>query len=232
MHIVVSSGQEAASWYAELKSWQGALGSLFGFVLLIVGALYNFRLNRRRDALLRHEEAQSIVSALYAEMMLLRRECARIARLVANRYHDHGLGRFRGEEPFDRHFLEMLSLPEPALYKALASKVGLLPPDLTLALVTFYSDVEDVRSGIPLLEADETRGYHYSVLVVLRPAIDAVQRVPPTLEKVAAFISKPLPVEDLDVAEAIALRQEEEESFEEARTMREAARKPGAKPNS
>ncbi|TGX53566.1 hypothetical protein E5A73_12110 [Sphingomonas gei] len=220
MHIVISTGQEAASWYGELKSWQGALGSLFGFVLLIVGALYNFRLNRRRDALLRHEEAQSTVSALYAEMTLLRRECARIARLVTNRYNDHGLGRIRGEEAFDRHFLEMLTLPEPVLYPALASKVGLLPPDLALALVSFYSDFEEVRAGIPMLLSDETRGYHYSVLVVLRPAIDAVQGVPPTLDKMASFVGKTLNAEQLDLAEAEALRSEEEEGFEQARAGR------------
>lgn len=221
MHIVISTGQEAASWYAELKSWQGALGSLFGFVLLIVGALYNFRLNRRRDALLRQEEAQSTVSALYAEMTLLRRECARIARLVTNRYNDHGLGRFRGEEPFDRHFLEMLTLPEPALYPALASKVGLLPPDLTLALASFYADVEEVRTGIPMLLPDTARGYHYSVLVVLRPAIDAVQRVPTTLDQMAAFVGKALTAEELDLADAETLRSEEEEGFAQVRTRRE-----------
>lgn len=228
MHIVISSGQDSMSWYAELKSWQGALGSLFGFVLLVVGALYNFRLNRKRDALLRHEEAQSVVTALYAEMTLLRRECARIARLVTQRYHDHGLGRFRGDEPFDHHFLEMLSLPEPPMYRALAPKVGLLPPDLTLALVTFYSDVEDLRSGIPMLQEDKTRGYDYSVLVVLRPALDAVQLAPDTLGKMAAFTGKPLAIEGLDLGDAVGLRDQEEEGFAEVRALRESRGKPNA----
>jgi hypothetical protein len=72
------------NFYEELKGWQGGIGSLLGFLALIVGALWNFRLNRRRDAALRAEEVVSVAAALYGEIVLLRIEAAGLARAVAN----------------------------------------------------------------------------------------------------------------------------------------------------
>ena len=46
-----------SEFYSELKGWQTAIGSLLGFIALMVAALWNFRLNRRRDAALRADEA-------------------------------------------------------------------------------------------------------------------------------------------------------------------------------
>jgi hypothetical protein len=72
------------NFYQELKGWQGGIGSLLGFLALIVGALWNFRLNRRRDAALRSEEVVSVAAALYGEIVLLRIEAAELSRAVAN----------------------------------------------------------------------------------------------------------------------------------------------------
>src|ERR1700722_5331259 len=72
------------SLYDELKGWQSGIAALFGFIALIIGALWNFRLNRRRDAALRAEEAISVAAALYGEVVLLRMEVASLARSVAN----------------------------------------------------------------------------------------------------------------------------------------------------
>ena len=74
------------SIYEELRGWQAGIGSLVGLVALLLGALWNFHLNRRRDKALRREEVLSVEVALYGEILLLRNEVALIARLVANHH--------------------------------------------------------------------------------------------------------------------------------------------------
>jgi hypothetical protein len=71
-------------------------GFIFGIAALILGALINFRLNRRRDALLRAEEADAVAAALYGEIILIRKELARTASLVAKTEMRKG--------SFDKHF--------------------------------------------------------------------------------------------------------------------------------
>lgn len=163
-------------FYTELKTWQGAIGSLLGFVALIVGALFNFNLNRKRDERLRGEEVIAIASALYAEIALTRRSVARMANAVGSRYFRHGL---RGDdsEPYDKHFIEQYQLPALKLYPVLANKVGLLPSQLALEVVRFYSRVEEAQIWLTRLQEDKARPYTYSVAYVLDPAIDAVTGV-------------------------------------------------------
>lgn len=77
-------------WLSNLQGAQSGLvgsfsGFVFGVVALILGALFNFRLNRRRDALLRSEEADAVSAALYSEVILLRQELTRTAILIARR---------------------------------------------------------------------------------------------------------------------------------------------------
>jgi hypothetical protein len=69
--------------YEELKTWQTGIGALLGFVALIVAALWNFHLNRRRDDHLRKEEMRSVAAALYGEIVLLRIEVALLSKIVA-----------------------------------------------------------------------------------------------------------------------------------------------------
>ena len=109
------------SVYAELKEWQTAIGSLLGFLALMVAALWNFHLNRRRDAALRAEETKSTAAALYGEIVLLRMQIAHLAWAVAAVETSY-------ERRFDKHFLESHTLPDPTLYKGLAPKVGCSVP--------------------------------------------------------------------------------------------------------
>jgi len=119
-------GSRMSGVYEELKGWQSAIGAGFGFVALIIGALFNFWLNRRRDAKLRQEEMLSVATALYGEILLLREEMARLARTVANiEIHD---------EQISLQFVQDHKPREPILYPAMASKLGLLPVDLIIAI--------------------------------------------------------------------------------------------------
>jgi hypothetical protein len=165
-------------FYTELKGWQGAIGSVLGFVALIAAALFNFRLNRKRDERLRNEEIVSIACALYGEIVILRQSVARMANAVGYRYIRHG---FHGDQPIDKHFVEQFAIPKPKLYLALASKVGMLQSQLTLEVVQFYARLEEAETWLPRLQEDNERPYSYGVKYVLDPAIDAVIGVTPAL---------------------------------------------------
>jgi hypothetical protein len=125
--------------YEELKGWQGGIGSVLGFGALMVAALWNFHLNRRRDARLREEEALSIAAALYGEIVLLRKEVAALARALALAHINQGTQRYPGLT-IDKHLVEAHKLSEPLLYNALAAKVGLLSPDLVVAIIEFHQN--------------------------------------------------------------------------------------------
>lgn len=166
--------------YSELKGWQSGIGALFGLVVIIVGAMYNARLNRKRDALLRSQEAIAVASALYGEIVIIRQAVARMANAVGRRFIDHGVGA-RRDEPFDRDFIEDITLPPLRLYPLLAEKVGILPSNIALEIVRFYARVEETQRWLPKLQEDEKRSYTYSTTYVLDPAIDAVTKVLPAL---------------------------------------------------
>jgi hypothetical protein len=178
--------------YEELKGWQGGIGSLLGLVALMLGALFNFHLNRKRDAILRTEEALSVAAALYGEIVLLRKQAAKLACAVAAVEINQTL-------KLDTHFVEAQKLSEPTLYKALAPKIGLLSPDLVLAITEFHKNFQEARSWLPLLVENKERGYGYFSLSVLEPARDAVINIVPALREIERIASIPKPAEDPDL---------------------------------
>lgn len=149
-------------FYSELKGWQTGIGSMFGFVALMAAALWNFHLNRRRDAALRTEEALSVATALYGEILMLRKEIGTIASVVADVELEH----FR---KLDKHFLKAYPLSDPLLYKALAPKIGLLSSDLVISITAFHKDLQEAKTGLPLLIPDSRRGYSYSSVEFFDP---------------------------------------------------------------
>ncbi len=71
-----------ASVYQELRGWQALIGSLLGFGGLVIGALFNAHLNRKRDDRLRDTGAVTIALSLYGEIRLLRETAAELARVL------------------------------------------------------------------------------------------------------------------------------------------------------
>lgn len=200
--------------YEELKSWQTSIGSLLGFVALIVGALWNFRLNRKRDAALRVEETNSVAAALYGEMLLLRVEVANLARAVANVHVSVGTQR-DSTIKLDLHFVSAHQISEPILYKTLASKIGLLPADLIVGITAFHKNIQEVRHWLPLLIDNPDRKYSYAVSCVLVPARDAVCDIIPTLKQIERMASIAKSAEPLDLGKTegiIAIEQDMQES--------------------
>ncbi|TIL28375.1 hypothetical protein [Mesorhizobium sp.] len=199
-------------WLSELQGAQASLlgsfaGFLFGICALVVGALVNFRLNRRRDALLRGEEADSVAAALYGEIVLIRKELARTANIVAKTEMRGGT--------FDKHFLELTRLQEPLLYKALANKLGLLAPEVVLAITDFHGNVELARGWLPQLVESDDRKFSYSPLTVLEPAIKAIDGVKPTLDHIAKTMRIGPPEDDFDLSNPYAIAENEREKFGE-----------------
>jgi len=191
------------SFYEELKGWQGGIGALLGFIALIVGALWNFHLNRRRDAALRAEEVISIAAALYGEIVLLRMEVAGVARAVANVSVSIGTDERNAIVRFDRHFIAAYgNISEAVLYRALAGKLGLLPAELILAITEFHKNIQEVRTGLPLLIDDPTRGYVHGASHVLIPARDAVFDIIPALRMIERMAKMPKPAAAIDLGKA------------------------------
>lgn len=134
----------AMSVYQEAKSWQGAIGSILGFIALLCGALFNFHLNRKRDAAMRADEALAVMAALYGEILALRREAVRLAQATAREYVGWGV---RGDprQPFDKSFMEGNKLSEPVLFKALAEKIEILRPSLAQDIIQFHLSIQEAR---------------------------------------------------------------------------------------
>ena len=204
--------------YDELKGWQAALGAALGAVLgivaLILAAQRHFRLNRRRDKELKDEEAQSVMAALYGEILILRNEVARLSNGVAI------VSRNRGVEAnaviqLNQHFVDSHTVSEPLLYKTLASKLSLLNVDTMMAIIKFYSNVETARSWLPLLVDDKTRVYQHSVLTVLLPARDAVREIIPTLRHMEMVLSIAEPASDPDMGMTDTIIEMEEALFDD-----------------
>ena len=195
--------------YVELKGWQSGIGAIIGFGGLVGGALFNAHLNRKRDERLRDDEAKAVASALYGEIALQRRSIARMANAVAHRYVNHGVGKHRGDEPFDRHLLEQIALPALRLYPALAAKIGLLPAQLALEVVRFYARAEEAQTWLHRLPSDPDRPFTYSVNYVLDPALEAVTGVLPALRLMEGIAGIPTEEESPDIKFALSVQEME-----------------------
>jgi hypothetical protein len=204
---------DAQPWlclYAEAKQWQTGIGALFGFLALMGAALFNFYLNRRRDARLRQEEMVSVAAALYGEILLLRNELALLSRVLA---------RF-GIDNRDLSESDMLhySPSVPLLYPPLADKLGLLPSDLLLGITQFYANVEGARRGLESYYRKQTEGIQFAASVVLEDGVAGVHDVKPVLLRIQQLASIP-EAKDPDTGMAEAILENERLRFEEQRGL-------------
>ncbi|MCF2514874.1 hypothetical protein LVY65_07325 [Sphingomonas sp. G124] len=198
-----------------VQTWQPVIGYLLGIVTVLVAALVGFRLNRARDEHLRLQEVKSIAAALYAEIIMLRVQAAKMANVVAKRFVQHGMG--RRDRPFDEHLFEMIPMPSAPIYEGLSSQIGKLPAHLLLGIVQFYSAYEDARYWLPRLEEKEERPFTYSVLTVLHPALDAVEGIQDTLISIEALVGISPNSELPDLKQAKEVAEWEEEQWAEIR---------------
>lgn len=96
--------------------WFGsALGSAIGLVAILLGALWNASLTRKRDKAMMNDEAKSVASAIGAEL------AAYIEVLCGRMMQAAG-----GPEGRTQAAMQMMLMPAPVVWPALASKIGLL----------------------------------------------------------------------------------------------------------
>ena len=194
--------------FAELKPWQTGLGALLGAVLgflsLAFAALYNFKLNRRRDRELRETETRSVAAAIYGEIIPLRDELAQMAKKVADSERLHG-----GLRKHPGFRSDVYRLSEPVIFPRLAEKFGLLKPDLAFSISKFYSNLEIATKNLEVLVAPQERP-RSSCTIFLRPAVSGVKEIQPTLGKIQNMLGMPN-IEEPDIGYAEAIIEVEEE---------------------
>jgi hypothetical protein len=147
---------------------------------------------------------------------LIRKAVGWLALRYAQRYLDLGLGRTRRE--VDSYFIDDSRLPEPKLYNALASKIGMLPPDVVLAIANFHANAGEAQNYLGKMAPDEKRGFSYSPLRVLEAARDAVVEVVPALERLAAIAGIPKGDHQIPLGKTDSVIEMEREWWEQIRS--------------
>jgi hypothetical protein len=130
-------------WLSKLPqssaSFLGSLtGSSVGLLAILLGALFNARLNRRRDDRLREEDRVAVASTLYAELQGIHRA------LVENAEH------LQKTPPPDQ---DGFVVPEPSikLLPETLSKIGLLRPETIRKVMDAYVLTEQYVAQLILL---------------------------------------------------------------------------------
>lgn len=175
----------------QLKQWQTLIGATLGFGGLMTAAMWNAHLNRKRDTLLRYEEANSVAAALYGEILLLRREISEVAKVVSAM-------ELKGYV-VTQHFLDSHKSTAPHIFQALSAKLGLLPADTLLGIIGFHQDLQEAWRLLPLLVSDPKRAFDYTITTFLKPASDAVRNVCPTLRQIETRLQIATYNEDCDL---------------------------------
>jgi hypothetical protein len=120
----------AASFFGTLT------GSSIGLLALLIGALFNAHLNRKRDDRLRAHEARSVAAALHAELS--------IAEKVFKDNADHLSGGMAGYYmPDPKHSIKVM--PD------LVSKLGLFDSDIIQLVLTSYLMMEQYGQNLILM---------------------------------------------------------------------------------
>lgn len=172
----------ASELYNELKAWQDGIGALMGFAALIAAALFNFHLARRLERESRAREARAVAAALYGELLLLEDQLAQAAAAVAGMFLDDSTAEIGPA------FLQQHHLSDPALYPALAGKLGLLDANMVLAITAFHADYQAAKAALPLIAVDRGPRRSHGVVLFLRPAVEAVEKMQSGLELLGEMI--------------------------------------------
>jgi hypothetical protein len=131
------------NWLAQLPpssaSFVGTLtGSALGLFALLLGALFNAHLNRKRDDALQDADRIALASALHAELLGVHRTLVENAQRLIDKPPAAGAG-FVTPQPSVRIFPEMLS------------KIGLLRTDTIRKVMDAYVLTEQYLDALILL---------------------------------------------------------------------------------
>jgi len=137
--------------WTEFLNWLGALpqgsasfigtltGSFLGLVALLLGALFNAHLNRRRDDALRSADRLAVASALHAELLAIHRA------LIEN-------AKFLEEKPLDSDGGFMVPEPSMKILPKMVLNIGLLQSDTIRKVMDAYVLTEQYLEGLILAD--------------------------------------------------------------------------------
>ncbi len=129
----------------------------------------------------------------------------------------------------DREFSEIradLYRPsEPVIFPSIASRLGLLDPQLVLGITRFYARLEEAKRGLEDLISEYT-GPKHSCTVVLRPVVFGIEDVKPCLRVIEELTGSPK-ANEIDVGRASDVIWMEDDMMEQYDREREKERKMG-----
>ena len=114
-------------------------GAFIGLVAILLGALYNAHLNRKRDDRLRKEEATAVAIALREELSIIRTALLENAEKWREAPEDHSIG------PDLAHLIRV--------YPSMLPKLGLLNDTAIAPVITAYSLIEQHAEHLMMLGA-------------------------------------------------------------------------------
>ncbi|UQD99359.1 hypothetical protein [Bradyrhizobium japonicum] len=180
-----SKGDDMAflSWLGEqpkgIATFLGALtGSSLGLLAIIVGALFNAHLNRRRDDRIREHDARAVATALYAELTGIHRALRSASENLRSAPKD-------GERFLVRTPLVVQIFPE------LIDKLGLLPAETIREVTHTYLLAERYKQDLLLLPRGRQHAAQETPYGVLMP-LDRSASVIELNESTMATTSKAL----------------------------------------
>lgn len=152
-----------------------ALGSAIGLVAILLGALYNAKLTRKRDDRIMNDEAKAIAAAIGAEMKVYTEHlCGRLAQASIG-----GEGRTAG-------IIEAMRPLRPVVWPSLAGRVGELGAETSEKVVSSWMllqwHAQLLEASIADIQADQwsadTMRYRCEVVKQDLPGIaDAIQEL-------------------------------------------------------
>jgi hypothetical protein len=165
--IIVES---LAQWWTQFWNWLAALpqgsasfigtltGSSLGLFALLLGALFNAHLNRRRDDRLRDDDRLALASALHAELLGFHRA------LIDN-------AKFLEEKPPDSEGGFMVPELAAKILPEMLPKIGLLRPDTIRKVMDAYVLMEQYLEGLLLVDGELKSNMPEGRQLVYLPAI-------------------------------------------------------------
>jgi len=132
-------------WLAALPqggaSFVGTLtGSSFGLIALLLGALFNAHLNRKRDNRLREQDRQMVAVALHAELSSIEHTLLENAKRLTEKPPGEGAG-----------FLVPDVMHSSLLFKDMLPRIGLLDPGTTRKVIDSYILLSQYFEGLILV---------------------------------------------------------------------------------
>jgi hypothetical protein len=133
------------NWLATLPqgsaSFVGTLaGSTLGLIALLLGALFNAHLNRKRDDRLREQDRQGLAAALHSELSSIEHTLLENAKRLTEKPPDEGSG-----------FLVPDVMHSSLLFKDMLPKIGLFDPATTRKLIDSYILLSQYFEGLILV---------------------------------------------------------------------------------